>query len=298
MTLPELADRTTSTAGITPGGDALDPPHPGIDGFTLLRKLQTALEPAGLLSIVSAEIAGHVDHEGLSLLHPAHPAQVGDGGFWTSDWPLWRGQERVGTLRVHSCTALDEAELRTLGLVADLLAQPMANALLCEDLRRHAREDSLTGLYNRAALERMLPRETALAQRERRAISVLMLDLDHFKQVNDRHGHAAGDALLRLFSAVMRECLRESDLAFRYGGEEFVLLLPDSDADGACRAAERISALLKQRAATRLGLEATVSVGVASAGEDCGFCPQRLLRAADRALYLAKDLGRDQVRRA
>lgn len=296
MTLPDLSlDRPEAASAPRNARRAVPvPPRARLDRLALLRRLQTSLEPVELLRLLSAELAPHVDHEGLSLLHPQHPAQVGDGGFCTADWPLRRDREVIATLRVHSCTPLDEMELRTLAVATELLAQPMANALHCEDLRRHAREDALTGLYNRAALERMLPREAALAEREARPLSLLMLDLDHFKRVNDRRGHAVGDALLRLFAEVLRECLRQSDLAFRYGGEEFVVLLPDTDPAGACQAARRIAACLKQRAAASMALEASVSVGVAAAGEDAAE-PERLLQSADRALYLAKELGRDRV---
>jgi diguanylate cyclase (GGDEF)-like protein len=271
-----------------------------LDEFSVLSNLQGSLEPEELLKIFSAAISDVLPHEGLSLMHSHCTASVGDGGFFISDWPLYtRGEEAFATLRVHAACGFDRRQERLLVQLSALLSQPMHNALICETLRRQAREDGLTGLLNRTALEKMLPREVSLAHREQIPLCVLMLDLDHFKRVNDQYGHAMGDRVLALVASVLRDCLRLSDLAFRYGGEEFAVILPDTPLEGARNAAERINQAIREQSAARLPLTITVSIGIAALVEDLHdvshACPVRLLQLADRALYLAKQQGRDRV---
>ncbi len=160
-------------------------------------------------------------------------------------------------------------------------------------LHETARRDPLTGLPNRRAFEEALVREVNRAERHDRSLAVVLLDLDHFKQVNDTHGHAEGDASLRRFAEIAHRELRASDVLGRMGGEEFALALPGADVDEARAVAERIAGRL--RGATASGPVAlTVSAGVAllSAAAPTG---EELLRAADRALYHAKNGGRRRV---
>ncbi len=269
--------------------------RPTIDDYGLVRALQVSLDPGTLLGIFSDILRYALPHEGLSFVHPEFAAHVGDGGFFTCDWPLQADGHAVGQLRVHSCEAPDAQGIGLLTRITPLLAQPMNNALTCERLRRHAREDALTGLLNRAALERILPREISLAHRESKLLSVLMIDIDHFKQVNDCWGHALGDRALALTAEVLRECLRQSDLAFRYGGEEFVAALPDTGLSGACQAAERILESLRTHSRQRLPQLITASIGVATIEAGGANDSAGLLQRADRGLYLAKAQGRDCV---
>ena len=181
--------------------------------------------------------------------------------------------------------ALMELRLRDLELERALAA-----------LQRQALEDPLTGLRNRRALMTELEREVQVAQRYGSPLSLVMLDLDHFKRINDGFGHAAGDAVLCGVAALLRQGLRQVDLAARLGGEEFVVLLPGTAHAGALRVAEG----LRQRiaAATHLAdgqaLQATASLGVASFGPACAGA-EALLGVADAALYRAKAAGRNQV---
>lgn len=158
--------------------------------------------------------------------------------------------------------------------------------------------DGLTGLYNRRYLETTLEAEFARARRHDKRLSVLMFDVDHFKEVNDTHGHRAGDDVLRAVAGRMTQMQRSSDTAGRYGGEEFTLVLPETGSEGAMAAAER---LRREIADTPVGwrdaqVRVTVSVGVTSLRPDI-VNHERLLDEADRALYEAKRGGRDQVRR-
>jgi len=164
-----------------------------------------------------------------------------------------------------------------------------------------ARHDELTHLYNRRAMEEMLADEVARAVRYQRPLSVLMVDFDHFKEVNDRHGHRAGDGVLREAALLILGELRTSDQATRYGGDELCLILPETGAAEALALAERVRGAMEQRvfAVVRgdgagVELQVTVSIGVASVGERTDSA-ERLMRAADSALYRAKEAGRNRV---
>jgi diguanylate cyclase (GGDEF)-like protein len=157
--------------------------------------------------------------------------------------------------------------------------------------------DPLTGLHNRRYLEEVLNREIQQALDLQRSLGVIMIDIDHFKRFNDRYGHVAGDALLRQLSATFRNHIRGSDIACRFGGEEFVLVLPDASAEVT---RERAEFLCKAARGLRVDVEGqdaamiTLSLGVAVA-PDHGACSEDLLKAADAAMYRAKDSGRDRV---
>ncbi|WP_198034152.1 sensor domain-containing diguanylate cyclase [Acidihalobacter ferrooxydans] len=165
-----------------------------------------------------------------------------------------------------------------------------------EILQEQATRDPLTGLYNRRTLNEVLVRESAAARRSGRPFALALVDLDHFKAINDTHGHAAGDAVLICAADIMRGHIRAQDIACRYGGEEFLLVLRDSDAGRAVALAERLRRALAT--ASLGGLPAgrvTVSIGVAVFQPAPSETPEATLRRADEALYRAKDEGRNRV---
>jgi diguanylate cyclase len=155
--------------------------------------------------------------------------------------------------------------------------------------------DALTGLFNRAALDRDFSREAAKAQRSGRPLTVAMVDADHFKKVNDTHGHDFGDVVLSVLADRFVECLRPGDLVYRYGGEEFLVLLPDTDVAGAHIVLERLRLRACGAPITQGDISVTqaVSIGVAPVHLD-GDPADALLRA-DEALYQAKDQGRNRL---
>jgi diguanylate cyclase (GGDEF)-like protein len=169
-----------------------------------------------------------------------------------------------------------------------------ANKRLLAELEALSRSDALTGLANRRAFDEALSREAHRAQRYGVPLSLVMVDLDHFKKVNDGYGHATGDEVLRHFAGVVRSVFRESDAAFRYGGEEFAVLLPHTDEKAACVGARR---LVERLAASPVSIDSdvlrvTCSAGVAGLGQGS---PQDMIARADAALYEAKRGGRNQV---
>ncbi len=217
--------------------------------------------------------------------------------------PLSGQGKALGVLCVTSARraqgghGLTETKQRLAEAVAAQLGLGLANVELREVLRIQSIHDSLTGLFNRRYMEETLEREIHRARRTRRPMSVLMLDIDSFKQQNDAFGHEAGDEILRQLGRLLRASLRKEDIPCRYGGEEFALVLPDAALDGAARRAEQL-----REAVSRLSIQyegraigpITLSIGV-SAFPEHGEDGRALIQAADAALYQAKRQGRDRV---
>jgi diguanylate cyclase (GGDEF)-like protein len=181
--------------------------------------------------------------------------------------------------------------------MAGHIALAFANLKLRETLHIQAIHDSLTGLFNRRYMEESLRREAYRANRKGTSLGIIMLDIDHFKKFNDKFGHTAGDALLRELGIFLQARIRKEDIACRFGGEEFTLILPDTSLEDAERRAEQLREEIKhlnvQYEEQFLG-KITLSLGVA-VFPDHGSSPEVLLQAADSALYHAKELGRDRV---
>jgi diguanylate cyclase (GGDEF)-like protein len=167
---------------------------------------------------------------------------------------------------------------------------------LQEKLHDQANRDSLTGLFNRRYLEGTLERELARCRREGASLSMLMLDIDHFKTVNDSHGHQAGDEVLRAFSRLLLEHARAEDIVCRYGGEEFLLILPKMPLGIAQERAAQLLMMFQAQTVSfgALRIRTTVSIGIA-ATPDHGDAADGLIRCADDALYQAKRAGRNRV---
>jgi diguanylate cyclase (GGDEF)-like protein len=185
--------------------------------------------------------------------------------------------------------------------MANEAAMALENARLYEDLRRRADRDPLTGFYNHRYLHERMGEEVVRSQRGKRPMSVMMLDLDDFKLVNDTFGHLFGDRFLAWTAELIRATLRASDVPARYGGDEFAVILPDTDADEAGRAAERILEAFRDRPFTaeqRGPVPIVASIGVATFPTD-GRTATELIAAADRALYAVKrDGGHGQASKA
>ncbi len=197
---------------------------------------------------------------------------------------------------VLASDAFGEEQMETATSLAGQVAIALDNARLHRLVEQQARVDSLTGLANRRSVEESLRVELARAARYDDHVCLVFADLDNFKQVNDRYGHAAGDEVLQAFATVLRETVRESDAAARWGGEEFALVLPGADVAGGARLAERARSALARRTIT-VGdgqvVSPTASFGVAAFPDVRGI--DELLAAADAAVYDAKRSGKDRV---
>jgi diguanylate cyclase (GGDEF)-like protein/PAS domain S-box-containing protein len=220
--------------------------------------------------------------------------------------PMMAQGEALGVLhlRIEATAAaaggvspLNEARRRLAAAVSEHTAMALANLSLRETLRHQSIRDPLTGLFNRRYFEESLEREIRRARRRGVPLGVVMLDLDRFKVVNDNYGHEAGDVLLRSFGELLRRSVRGEDVACRWGGEEFALLLPEATLEVTRERAEEVRQSVKelkvQYQDSTLG-PVTVSLGVAIF-PDQGLSGQSVLRAADAALYQSKASGRDRV---
>jgi diguanylate cyclase (GGDEF)-like protein len=232
----------------------------------------------------------------------ADPAEVElmtrDGNRMLVMLPLVAKGQAIGLVELFSNGPKhwDAERLELARTMANEAAMALENARLYEDARKLADRDPLTGFYNHRFLHERLGEEVIRAQRARGPLSVLMLDLDDFKLVNDTFGHLFGDGVLRWTAELIRSTLRGSDVAARYGGDEFALILPDTDAADARRAAERILEAFRDRpfvGEQRGPVPIAASIGVASFPSD-GRTATELIAAADRALYRVKrDGGHD-----
>ena len=214
--------------------------------------------------------------------------------------PIIAQGEALGILHFQAtdeAPVLADSELSFKTTFAGQVGLSVANIRLREALRTQSIRDPLTGLYNRRYLEETLDREIRRAVRAEQALGILMLDLDHFKKFNDTYGHDAGDTVLRETASFLSKSIRAEDIVCRFGGEEFVVILPTAELNSAHARAERIRSKLRELAVLHQGQSLgmiTVSVGVAALPVH-GTSPKELLDAADAALYAAKREGRDRV---
>jgi diguanylate cyclase (GGDEF)-like protein/PAS domain S-box-containing protein len=225
---------------------------------------------------------------------------LGDSGQLDYVFHGLRKNGAVIDVETHSSVMdLGERSLIVMSLMMDISERTQAERavqVLQEELRELATHDALTGLYNRHFLEESFGRELLLAERGGHPVSVIMGDLDHFKAVNDRYGHLVGDEVLRVFGTLLTNNARASDIVCRYGGEEFLLVLPGMTAEGALERAEQ---LRRAMGAASVGhgesrISVTSSFGVATFPTH-GRTTDQLIAAADNALYSAKAQGRDRV---
>ncbi|HTE45040.1 MAG TPA: sensor domain-containing diguanylate cyclase [Gemmatimonadaceae bacterium] len=278
-------DRHGMVQAITPSSDI----EPGfhVTADTLVGRVCTELLPIILEDAASAT-ALHCPYGGL-------PRPIGSLAII----PILSGDHAIGALVVEGKEAgsIAQHEGRNIGLLAAVARGPLEIIWEIEEVSRRARTDSLTGLANRRHFDEALRRVIAETDRFGGTCSLIMVDLDHFKQVNDRHGHDAGDTVLRHVALVLGEAIRTVDLCARYGGEEIALLLPQTSPQGALELAERLRATLETRPAMRRGepISVTASFGVATYPTPVPS-GDWLLLAADKALYEAKASGRNCVK--
>ncbi|CZG47563.1 TPA: diguanylate cyclase [Legionella pneumophila] len=211
--------------------------------------------------------------------------------------PLMAQNDIYGLLYLEVGLEFDENQQLLITAFAELTALALANVRLRENLRYQSIRDPLTGLYNRRYLEDFLFKQLHQAERTKASFAILMLDLDHFKKINDTFGHDAGDLVLKELGQILNSDIRLGDIAARYGGEEFVLLLYDIDAQAAKMKAENlrsaISNLQVKYGAQPVG-QITASIGI-SVYPDDAKSPAEVIEAADKALYQAKNKGRNKV---
>jgi diguanylate cyclase (GGDEF)-like protein len=212
----------------------------------------------------------------------------------TTCTPLTVGGEVIGSVLAQHEIVLTETNQRAIRDAVTLAAPVIGNLRNLAIAELRAATDSLTGLPNRRAIADTIRRMVAQTTRTMRPLAALMCDLDHFKQINDQYGHGRGDDVLAAVGAALSSSIRVSDFAGRFGGEEFLVLLPDTDSVGAIALAEKIRSAVAAIQVPTIERTITLSVGIAVL-PDHALDADALQRAADRALYTAKNSGRDKV---
>lgn len=271
-----------------------------IDNEALLRltsDLQTTLDVEALIRLFSKHLAGLVPHKGLQYTNATAGIDIRVGPATGRRTAIDLALERatLGELVLRTASALSATRRETFETLAASLRHPLRNALMYREAVRASARDPLTGVNNRSNFRQVLDREVDLSRRHGAPLSLIMLDVDRFKSINDKHGHQVGDMALKSIASCMLSCIRESDILFRYGGEEFCIALSNTSLAGAAKLAERIRRqleILVVRAA-RTRVHVTASFGVATLGKNDDAA--RLVEKADDSLYRAKALGRNRI---
>ena len=259
--------------------------------------LQTSLEVESVLEYFLDTIKEKVTFSGVEYTYKQKELELtfGKAERHSCAYRLRIAGESLGELKFTRNKRFSEHEMEQLENFIYHLVYPLRNALNYQQAVHAAQIDSLTGINNRLALDRNLDREVELAHRHDTTLSMIIVDVDHFKKINDNLGHSAGDAVLKSLVTCIKETMRSSDMLFRYGGEEFALILTGTDLDGARQVGERLRAAVASYpfVYNNEDLDLTVSIGVASLGRRDSA--NRLFNKADAALYQAKKAGRNQV---
>ncbi|MBI1423149.1 MAG: diguanylate cyclase [Gammaproteobacteria bacterium] len=301
MAIHTFTDRNeTQTPGTNPapGKELLDFDIPELQRtLKLAGLLQTSLELESVLQYFSESVQETVPFTGLEYVNNAlnFSFNFGKTDRHSCAYRLSIAGDALGEMKFTRNKRFSEGEMEQFENSIYHLVYPLRNAILYQKAVQAAQLDSLTGANNRAAMDRCLERELELAHRHDHPLSLMVVDVDHFKLINDTLGHSAGDAVLKSLTACMKETMRASDMLFRYGGEEFALVLSGTDLDGARQMGERLRAAVAAYpfVYNNKEIDVTVSIGVASLGRRDSA--NRLFNKADTALYQAKKAGRNQV---
>ncbi|MFJ7110971.1 GGDEF domain-containing protein [Pseudomonas sp. NPDC098740] len=260
-------------------------------------QLQTSLEPQRILGLFFREIQRLVPLDTLIYQHKASDLRLefGQRGHHSISYSLSHEGEHLGDLVFRRNQRFSEQEQCNLESLLSALMYPMRNALLYRAATQSALRDPLTDTGNRIAMDQTLQREIEMARRHLQPLSLLMLDIDHFKHINDNHGHSAGDDVLKAVAASIKSQLRNVDMVFRFGGEEFLILLSNTSREAAAMVGERLrfAVQAEEYSADGHAIDLTVSLGCSTLLP--GESAESLLRRADSALYVAKREGRNRL---
>lgn len=259
--------------------------------------LQTSLELERILEVFLREARRLIPLDALAYQMAASDLrlELGERALHSVSYHLNHDGDYLGELIFRRGRRFSNEELAQLESLLSSLLFPLRNALLYRTALQNSLRDPLTGTGNRIAMEQTLQREIHLARRNLQPLSVLMLDIDHFKRINDTHGHAAGDQVLRAVADTLKAQVRNVDMVFRYGGEEFLILLSNTGLEAAALVGERLRQAVRRMHLQHQqpGMDISASLGCACLQP--GEALDDLLRRADDALYAAKRAGRDRL---
>lgn len=259
--------------------------------------LQTTLDIDQLLNLFSTHLKTVVPHAGSSFCNERLGIELslGEHGRHVCAYNLELENESLGEWRMSRNRRFTEPELAHAEALLCRLLYPLRNGLKYREALSYAHTDQLTQTGNRNALLNSLQRELDLARRHQTPLSIILLDVDHFKSINDNFGHDTGDAVLRSVARAIKDSVRGSDILFRYGGEEFVILLSNTSQDGAANLAERVRIMVETSFRELRGSDLCVTLSLGVAMMIPGETHVELLRRADQAMYQAKHGGRNRV---
>jgi len=264
--------------------------------------LQTSLEIETILGFFIDALQEKIEFDGVhfEFFPLLLEYKFGQKKRHTCSYRLKLAGEFLGELEFSRSHRFAQQEMEQLeGLLCQLI-YPLRNAIWYQQAVKSAQFDPLTGIKNRASLDQTMAREVSLAHRNKTPLSLIVADIDHFKKINDQFGHSAGDEILKAFAKCINDNLRTSDILFRYGGEEFVVLLTGTDGRSARAAANRIRKAIEVcsfncNALNSSSNEVPLTASLGSASLTASDTMESLFDKADRALYHAKEGGRNQV---
>tara|TARA_R110000782_G_scaffold235939_3_gene321997 strand:- start:3771 stop:4673 length:903 start_codon:yes stop_codon:yes gene_type:complete len=259
--------------------------------------LQSTLELERLVELFDEELAAIVPHDHFSYenVNENIKYDIGNVALHSSNYRLVLFGKSLGQVTISRNTKFVEVEIQKIESLISALIYPLRNALLYKQAVEKAYIDPLTGVNNRAAFDKSIEQEMEFSARHKHNLTLMMLDLDKFKDINDNYGHTVGDAILRSFADSIMKCLRRSDILFRYGGEEFSVLLRNTGTEGASLLAERMRKNVEEMEFeyNKIKIKTTVSIGLTQMQE--GESIIDFIERADELLYSAKNNGRNRV---
>jgi len=263
----------------------------------MTRRLQTTLNASDIVRMFADEVQKVVDYDQFTFTSEDYMTiKLGErSGAHSCQYNLTLDDTTLGAIKFSRKKRFLEEELAIIERLASTLVFPLRNARMYQSALQSALRDELTGCGNKRALDASLHREAELSIRHDTPLSVIMLDADHFKRINDQHGHIAGDYVLRELAETIKHCARQSDLCFRYGGEEFLLILDDTNSEQALRVAERIREAISGHVFSYNGKILPVTVSLGTATFTIKETLEELKDRADAALYEAKKQGRNRT---
>lgn len=268
-----------------------------LDHYDISSALQTTLEFNKLIPNFSKKIESMIPHSAFVYTNAEFGLEIKSGVFTrhSCSYALKVEEQQLGELKLMRNHRFENAELELLETLLCCLIYPLKNATLYQQAIKMAYTDPLTQTNNRASFNDSVKREMSLAVRHTKSLSLIFLDIDHFKAINDYHGHECGDITLSSVAKWIKESLRDSDAVFRFGGEEFVILLSETDLAGAELVAERIRNTIESHtlAHDMATINITASLGVSALHDNDTV--DTFVKRADDAMYKAKKNGRNRV---
>lgn len=261
----------------------------------LSNKLHSSLDINKLIILFELEITPVLNLDNV-VYHTADNTQAIDAkGRHLVSYQLVLHEKNLGEITLVRRTRFTEKEQSFIEKSLVAVLSPLSNALEYQAAINAAQQDPLTGVYNRFAMESSFNREIELTKRHQTPLSMIVLDVDFFKQVNDTYGHAIGDCVLKHLTECVKECARTSDMLFRYGGEEFMLLLNNTSRAGTKQLAERILQTVAETPCICKGQSISITVSMGSSSFNQNDTRDSFFERADKALYEAKETGRNKA---